>query len=641
MGRRFRVHIPKPCIPYFLEMQSVEKSILIVAVAALLTACGGKDSKGANGANGSLPSAPETANGSEAPSAVGIETAPGLENMELFSLLADSYERIDPAQDGWQTEAFSEAANRQLQRLVALFEGSEIDMSQSLASPEFASASLVPAEYATVFTDGTMEVKRASKLSDMPVHEGPDGLRAAVKELSASLGAAAEHPHLKLKLFKVNDNQTEVLVQATAELPEGRTQIDATWICEWSMTVETNEPVLSGIDVLRHSETSYRGNASALFQDCTESVLGKTQSYREQLLHSTDYWRLRLQRGLGLDVVANHGLAVGDVNGDLLDDLYVCQQGGLPNRLYVQQSDGTLKDMTDASGTGWLDYCPSALFVDFDNDGDRDLAVGQESRLLLMENDGRGRFQLSFGISTRAQTFSIAAADYDGDGDVDIFACGYNEFGDSVRRGVMGEPMPYHDAQNGGPNILLRNDGGWEFNDATAEAGLEHNNNRFAFAAAFEDFDNDGDLDLYVANDYGRNNLYRQDDGKFRDVAAELGVEDMSSGMSVSWGDVNQDGWMDLYVSNMFSAAGNRITYQRQFQTDVSEQERQVFQRHARGNSLFQSDAKGGFLDKSVDAGVTMGRWAWSSNFVDFNNDGWEDIAIANGFISTADSGDL
>jgi hypothetical protein len=582
-----------------------------------------------------------------APGESDIAPAPGLQNVELFPLLADSYARIDPAKDGWESEAFSEAANRQLQRLVTLFEDGSSEIPEELASAGFASGPLRPTERSTVFDDGSLQVVRATIGGSVPIHRGEAELSAALRDFADSLGEGAMHPHLKLKLFKVDANRTEILAQTTAELPTGRVQFDATWVCSWDTSTDGSDPLLASIDVLKHAETRYHGEANGLFQDCTEAVLGNTTSYREQLLHSSDYWRLRIQRDIGLDVVANHGLAIGDVNGDLLDDLYVCQQGGLPNRLYIQQADGTLHDATEASGAGWLDYCASALFVDFDNDGDRDLVVGQESRLLLMENDGSGRFQLSFGTSTRSQTFSIAAADYDADGDVDLFACGYNPFAGSIRRGAMGEPMPYHDAQNGGPNMLLRNDGGWEFNDATVESGLEHNNNRHAFAASFEDYDNDGDLDLYVANDYGRNNLYRQDDGPepgsriFKDVADELGVEDMSSGMSATWADINHDGWMDLYVSNMFSAAGNRITYQRQFKDDVSEDTRQVFQRHARGNSLFQSDGKAGFKDTSVELGVTMGRWAWGSKFVDFNNDGWEDIVIVNGFITTEDSGDL
>ena len=171
--------------------------------------------------------------------------------------------------------------------------------------------------------------------------------------------------------------------------------------------------------------------------------------------------------------------------------------------------------------------------------------------------------------------------------------------------------------------------------------GLEHNNTRFSFAATWEDYDNDGDQDLYVANDYGRNCLYRNDAGKFTDVAPQLGVEDTSSGMSVSWSDFNNDGLMDLYTSNMFSSAGNRITYQRQFKSDLPEAVRAQFQHIAQGNSLFQGAPGGTFKDVSLQAGVTLGRWAWCSKFVDFNNDGMDDILVANGFITAPDPGDL
>jgi hypothetical protein len=237
--------------------------------------------------------------------------------------------------------------------------------------------------------------------------------------------------------------------------------------------------------------------------------------------------------------------------------------------------------------------------------------------------------------------FSLSAADYDLDGDLDVFVCGYNPMKARARTGAMGEPIPYHDAQNGGENMLLRNDGNWQLVDAAPEVGLNVNNNRFSFAASWEDYDNDGDVDLYVANDYGRNNLYRNDEGHFQDVAAELGVEDMSAGMSVSWADFNRDGWMDFYVSNMFSAAGNRITYQRQFQTAAAQETKQEFQRHARGNSLFANNKGRAFRDVSVNSRVTLGRWAWGNRFVDFNNDGWEDLVVANGFITTEDTGDL
>jgi hypothetical protein len=171
--------------------------------------------------------------------------------------------------------------------------------------------------------------------------------------------------------------------------------------------------------------------------------------------------------------------------------------------------------------------------------------------------------------------------------------------------------------------------------------GLDANNRRHSLAASWEDYDNDGDMDLYVANDYGQNCLYRNDGGKFTDVAAEANVIDFGSGMSVSWADFDRDGWMDLYVANMFSSAGNRITDQAKFRSEDDQQIRQRYRRFAKGNTLFQNLRDGTFREIGAEANVEMGRWAWSSPFLDINNDGWEDIVVANGFLTTEDTGDL
>ena len=111
--------------------------------------------------------------------------------------------------------------------------------------------------------------------------------------------------------------------------------------------------------------------------------------------------------------------------------------------------------------------------------------------------------------------------------------------------------------------------------------------------------------------------------------------------MSVTWGDYNRDGRVDLYVSNMYSAAGNRIAFQQAFKQGDSVQTRAQFQRFARGNTLFENAGDGTFRDVSKRAAVTMGRWAWGSLFVDINNDGWEDLLVANGMITHEDTVDL
>ena len=589
-----------------------------------------------------LPSSPEST--AIVPVVEGIQTAPGLEQTTFVAPLTDAYKRIDPIEDGWDSEAFSAAATKQL-KLLAKELSTPSKLSNDSIDKFFIqdtalSLQLKPANLSEFYRDSEFHIQRGGAESAPSQNDPVIAFRSLLSTIQSTNTLQTE-----VKLYRIdkagNDFTSRVMFNATGQSIEGPKQINTEWLCHWTPDIET--PHIKSIALLSYEESiRLAKNKTSLLNDCTADLLGHNQAYREQLLRSTDHWRARIPVNLGLDVVANHGLALGDVNGDGLDDLYLCQQGGLPNRLFIQNPDGTLTDHTRQSGTGWLDYCASALIVDLDNDGDRDLAVSQDFKLLLMENDGSGRFSLSFGTSTHAQTFSISAADFDLDGDLDIYACGYNPSADRVRSGALGEPLPYHDAQNGGANMLLSNDGGWEFNEVTENVGLNHNNNRFSFAATWEDYDDDGDPDLYVANDYGRNNLYENTSGRFVDVAAELGIEDMASGMSASWGDFNRDGRLDIYISNMFSAAGNRITFQRQFKPGAPQAMLAQYQRHARGNTLFQADQEGrGFSDISVEQGVTMGRWAWGSRFVDLNNDGWEDLVVANGFISTEDTGDL
>ena len=167
--------------------------------------------------------------------------------------------------------------------------------------------------------------------------------------------------------------------------------------------------------------------------------------------------------------------------------------------------------------------------------------------------------------------------------------------------------------------------GGWKFSDVTQQVGLDHNNHGWSTAASWEDFDRDGDLDLYVANDYGRNNLYRCEkagDGsvKFTDIAAQVGVEDMTTSMGANWADPNRDGRPDMYVSNMYSSAGQRVTLQKGFKRNipgVDDAHVKVWQSAAMGNSLFQGTADGSFAHTSAEAGIQRGLWSWGTVFAD------------------------
>ncbi|MCI0637203.1 MAG: VCBS repeat-containing protein [Actinobacteria bacterium] len=383
----------------------------------------------------------------------------------------------------------------------------------------------------------------------------------------------------------------------------------------------------------------------APFRDVTASALGGHRYYDEILSKGLDHFRERLDAASGIDVYGHHGVAIGDANGDGLDDLYLPMMPTVPNLLLLGRGDGTFEDSSHGSGTDVLDGTSHALFLDVENDGDQDLVMVTDGGLLLLVNGGLGEFTATDAFpdirEARSTPLSLAAADYDLDGLVDLYVASYVFW-----RGSSGDvdsrfPYPYHDARNGAPNFLLRNRGGGRFEDVTAATKLDIGNSRFSFAAAWGDYDGDGDPDLYVANDFGSNNLYRnQGDGTFTDVARAAGVVDIGPGMSAAWEDYDGDGDLDLYVGNMFSAAGRRVTGTDDYKESDAELQG-LYRRHARGNSLFQNRGDGTFEDVSIASGAYFGRWAWASGFVDFNLDGLEDIYIQNGFVTSTRTHDL
>ena len=561
--------------------------------------------------------------------------------------------RLDPADDeGWRTEVLSDSAHAVLDELIAgLFDVGSLDASEFAAylGEGFTTDRLRPTDLKEVFADRSLTVRRwAGGRSGQLA--GAVGLVEALAELAAGLRLQDPHHTLqkKLKPIRVELGQgafdTTFLYEVSARHDGGSVQQNAVWSTRWSYPAgEGAEPELLHIRLDSYDETELTAPASGdstLFVDATAAAMSGVGAYRKQVLPGLDHWFPRVSRLAGMSFLGHHGLALGDVNGDGLEDLYVTDAGGLPNRLYLQLVDGTVRDVSADSGVDWLDPSVSALLVDLDGDTDLDLAVLTAAHLMLHENDGNGRFTLRDSLHEAVTApASISAADYDEDGDLDLYVCGYS--GDRDSRSIPG-PVPYQDAKNGGANALLENRGGFRFSDVTDDVGLGENNHSFSFAAAWDDYDDDGDIDLYVANDFGRNNLYENEGGRFRDVAKPAGVQDVASGMAASWGDYDRDGRRDMYVANMFSSAGNRVAYQRRFADDkVSDETLSDIRRMARGNTLFRNVGDGTFDDVTMDAGVFMGLWAWASRFGDLNNDGWLDLVVANGYVTNQDTHDL
>lgn len=381
-----------------------------------------------------------------------------------------------------------------------------------------------------------------------------------------------------------------------------------------------------------------------IFVDITSSVLGQTDSYNKQLCHGSDYWRTVIDGAVGVDVYGNNGLAVGDFDNDGLDDLYVCQAAGLPNRLYRNRGDGTFEDVTEKSGVGVLDFTASALFADFDNRGVQDLLVVCASGPLLFLNDGRGKFSLKkdafqFSRPPQGAFTHIGAADYDRDGRLDLYFCLYSYYQGLEQYRY---PVPYFDARNGPPNFLFHNEGNGIFQDRTETAGLNLENDRYTFACSWGDCNGNGWPDLYVVNDFGRNVLYRNNgNGTFAAISGEAQVNETGAGMSACWVDFDNDGKQDIYAAGMWVAAGMRVFQDSHFHGDEPEDIRTLYRRHMTGNSLYRNGGDGRFQNVGAAAGVDKGRWSWSTDSWDFDHDGYPDLYVANGYISGLEPRDV
>ena len=544
---------------------------------------------------------------------------------------------IDAKASGWHSEEFAAAANEQLALLAQILEGeAEVD------EGELASLVTADVSFALPSQPGLEEVYAHDDLRVARVRGGEERL-AGISEFAVALGQFRKQlwnpgstvPEITLKTIGIEMGDGSVKSVAKLEsksadhsLSQHRFLFD----CVWQSQGDASQPMIREL-IVTSGESTVAARGEPWFSDCTEAALGQNATAGELKLGMHDLLQ-RIGRVHGMLYFQRHGLAVGDANGDGLDDVYLCQPAGMPNKLFIHQKDGTARDQSTEFGVDWLDNTASALFVDLDNDGDQDLALATFEGVRILENREGEKFLLKAKLrSEDVDLHALSAVDYDNDGDLDLYVT--VDFAAQAKQAFL-----YHDANDGGRNTLFRNDRKFTFVNVTNSVGLGENNNRHSLAAAWEDYDNDGDQDLYVANDYGQNCLYRNDGSRFSEVAAQAGVVDYGSGMSASWADYDRNGTMDLYVGNMFSAAGSRITTQARFLPNARPEVRSLYRNFVRGNSCYRNLGDS-FEEVGDVAGVRFAHWSWSSIFSDLNNDGWEDLVVANGYITTPDTGDL
>jgi len=323
------------------------------------------------------------------------------------------------------------------------------------------------------------------------------------------------------------------------------------------------------------------------------------------------------------------GLALFDYDNDGDTDIYFLNGSPLPgtkarvrpkNALYRNDGGWKFSDVTDAAGVGDTGFGLGVAVGDCDNDGDADIFVNNYGPDVLYRNNGDGTFT---DVTERAglggdDNFAAGAAflDIDGDGDLDLYVANYlkfayDQYGPRYMRGipVYRDPRQYPAS----PDILYRNNGDGTFTDISRESGIGLHAG-WGMGMVCADYDNDGDTDIFVANDESQNFLFRNDGtGRFEEVGLIAGIAydlhgDEHGSMGVDCGDFDNDGWLDFYVTS----------YQSQLAT------------------LYRNMGDGTFQDVTLMTGAGAGTFpnvTWGNTIADFDNDGDRDIFVACGHL--------
>jgi hypothetical protein len=311
--------------------------------------------------------------------------------------------------------------------------------------------------------------------------------------------------------------------------------------------------------------------------------------------------------------------AAADYDGDGYEDLFVTDSSeGGRNHLFHNNGDLTFTDVAEAAGVAAGNDAENAtadaIWFDYNNDGRPDLFVVRFGHSQLFENLGNGKFKdvtKQAGLDRYLNSISAIAFDYDHDGYLDLFVANYfppvNLFHPGTPRFF---PESFETAKNGGGVTVYHNNGNGTFTDVTAKVGLAGISG-WTLDLGHGDAANDGWDDLYVACDFGTDYFFLNNhDGTFADRTATAIGYDTKKGMNADWGDYDNDGWLDVFVTNI---------------TDDYMRE---------GNFLWHNNGNLTFTDVARETGTWETGWGWAGKFFDYDNDGWLDLYVVNGWVS-------
>jgi len=330
------------------------------------------------------------------------------------------------------------------------------------------------------------------------------------------------------------------------------------------------------------------------------------------------------------------GVALIDYDGDGWLDIYFTNAPSVSmtlagkkakGALYHNNHDGTFTDVTDRAGVGYPCWAMGAAVGDYNNDGRPDLIVSCFGGVVLYRNNGDGTFtdvtKASGLDKDSGWATGVAFGDYDGDGNSDLFVAHYVDLDlkDLPSFGSR-KTCQYHDIAvqcgprglKGFPDTLYHNNGDGTFTEVAKQAGVDDSNRFFGLGVVWSDFDNDGKLDLFVANDGEPNYLYRNlGNGRFQDVALDSGVAVSEEGveqanMGVALGDYLHTGLMSVLITH--------------FSDEYA--------------TLYRNDGGMSFTDVSHIAGIARATTpfvGWGDAFLDLDNSGWLDIIMVNGHV--------